>query len=271
MPDTEETQKLFPQHTTADFPKNCEAPFGLDPILATATDAYKLCAGHGKYNIETKQCDCFNNNEDGHWDLNTEDGSSTQTCRICIEPGWGPLPNTIGDSLAWCINRKTQESPFALVDCDDYTNHIIACNVVGQFNPNRAFVENPDTADLTWVPCAGHGTWKIDKCICHDRWAEGKNDKLNEISEDYKSCNECAPGYGPTPPNTKDYKQWRARGSRLVSSGPFCVGPVAKDPECNDDDCELLLCAGHGYVETEGTCSCIDSYVGKSCNETATQ
>ena len=242
----------------------CSAPYGLDPVLAVVGDAYRVCAGHGTYDTHTQTCTCFDNAVQGHWALDVEDGATTPTCRTCTSMAWGPAPKTVADDEARQMGRDATYVANRTVPCGGPQT---ACNVLGHFDPNRAYVavsvaaaadmDNVD-ADIvgpvtTWTECGGHGTYVKDldvpTCVCDAGWTLGPHDPTFGGAE-YAKCIRSAAGYGPTV-TLGGLDPWLARYGAVVEAPgtthpPFCVAPMVNG----------TLCAGHGVPGPVATCVC---------------
>ena len=240
----------------------CSAPYGLDPVLAVVGDAYRVCAGHGTYDTHTQTCTCFDNAVQGHWALDVEDGATTPTCRTCTSMAWGPAPKTVADDEARQMGRDATYVTNRTVPCGGAQT---ACNVLGHFDPNRAYVamavaaaDDMDNVDAdivgpvtTWTACGGHGTYdpSVSTCVCDPGWTLGPHDPTFGGAE-YATCIRCAAGYGPTVP-LGGLDPWLARYGAVVEAPgtthpPFCVAPMVNG----------TLCAGHGVPGPVATCVC---------------
>jgi hypothetical protein len=223
----------------------CAAPYGLDPVLASLTDAYKLCAGHGTWGGAGTQCACFRDDDRGYWALAEEDGAATHTCRACLSPALGPKPATVADLASRQIGRDQDMLLYGIdnkerQDASCLLKPAQACARVGQFDPDLAFVEDVDERDAHWVQCAGHGAWNGTACACARGWALRANDDLFG-GDAYRSCWACHPLFGPAVP-ALGLVAWGAADDPPV--GPFCVAPTAPDPMTGIP----AACAGHGIV-----------------------
>jgi hypothetical protein len=245
---------------------NCSAPYGLDPVLASPTDAYKLCAGHGTWSGgdgTDAPCACFRDDARGHWALAKEDGAATHTCRVCASPARGPKPGTVADEASRLLGMGVDAADAYGGTCRDKPQQ--ACARVGQYDPDLAFTAEEEDAEATWKQCAGHGAWNGTGCACATGWRLAPNDPLFGGAA-YDSCNRCAVGFGPAVPDVS-LVEWDAAVRACAEDGatdcgtapPFCVGPWAPDPL---NRTLVGLCALHGDVVPRA--SVLEDY-GKPC------
>jgi hypothetical protein len=233
---------------------HCTAPYGLDPILATNENAYKLCAGHGNYT--GTNCTCFDNNLQGHWKLDVEDGAAdeVETCRACSRPAYGPKPKNVADVESRLINLDDNFN--ASESCAD--KEIQACNMIGNVNPNKAVFEG----DNSWYKCSDHGSWNKTsyECECDPAWYLSVNTGAFE-TDHLQSCNMCNDHFGPpvndsAPPLpaycfTDDEAFVPTSEQNDICRG-FCAGPWTLDPVTD----EYGLCSLHGNVNPEDVSEC---------------
>ena len=243
---------------------HCTAPYGLDPILATTENAYKLCAGHGNYT--GTQCICFDNNDQGHWTLDVEDGAGmtpnvppSNTCRACKAAAYGPKPKNVADVRSREINNN------AAFDKNETCANkpIQACNTLGNYDANDYVFED----DKKWVVCSGHGNWdeNLYECQCHTGWNLAGNSAIPYGPSSFKSCNLCSPDFGPlvdfeaTQPDFcyTDDESFVPTKEQSQQCAGFCIGPFLPDPNVPDSD--PLLCSGHGFVNETLGCDCDES------------
>lgn len=120
--------------------------------------------------------ECFNNTVLGFFQAtNTLSrygaDANPQSCQKCRNPGWGPLPGTVDDSLAGGV-------PSGI------------CNQYGAFAANSS----------VWQACSGNGAWNATQygCECDLGWQLSYTGYAGAVSPQ-TTCGAYAPGYGPGP------------------------------------------------------------------------
>ena len=128
-------------------------------------------------NESKAECKCFKDTTLGFFALINQNNvygedPNPPTCKICPNPGFGPIPGTVDDTLAGGV-------PSGI------------CNQYGAFAQNSS----------VWVACSGNGEWNATQygCECGLGYQLSYTGYMGAYDQPQTTCGAYAPGYGPGP------------------------------------------------------------------------